>query len=202
MKHLYLSLLLCIGLFATETKAAIVTLTIDSLHQPFQVVNVSGCDTLEVINNSGYTDYFCTDTMPDGSPNGATDISPDSMIGIWGLDTSYFALNNLSLLVITHQGSPVFYHVYVTPCLTVGVDDVNNITLNLYPNPTHDKLFINSDIKIESLDIINLSGQIVYQTSLNQSSTQIDVSHLPGGAYMVKLNNDRGIISRRLVISK
>lgn len=203
MKNLYLPLILCLGLFATETKATIVTLRIDSINQPFQQVTLSECDTLKVINNSGYTDYFWTDTNSLGYPDGNTQIWPDTMIGGWGQDTSYIALSYFSLLVITHQAWPTFYHVHITPCTTVGYGNVNNTTLNLYPNPTQDKLFINSDTEIESLMIASLNGQIVYQASLNnKSTTQVDVSHLPPGNYITMIANDKGILNRRITISR
>ncbi|HTF06078.1 MAG TPA: hypothetical protein VK826_18740 [Bacteroidia bacterium] len=56
--------LLCLSLIAyTGIKGSIVSLTITNLNQPSQSLVLSGCDTLEIINTSGFTDYFATDTL-------------------------------------------------------------------------------------------------------------------------------------------
>lgn len=73
------------------------------------------------------------------------------------------------------------------------------IDINIYPNPTQDQLFIESDF-IGQLNIINSNGQNVYTNSFIRSK-QIDLSHLPNGMYQVQLIiNQKSYLQRISVI--
>lgn len=58
----------------------------------------------------------------------------------------------------------------------------NNIFI--YPNPVKEYLSINSDVEIDSVEIYNLSGQLV---SKNSNSKNILTTNLSSGVYLVKV---------------
>jgi hypothetical protein len=60
--------------------------------------------------------------------------------------------------------------------------ETNNIFI--YPNPVKDYLSINSDIEIDSVEIYNLSGQLI---SKNSISKNIQTTNLSFGVYIVKV---------------
>ena len=58
----------------------------------------------------------------------------------------------------------------------------------IYPNPTHDFLFIKSEKAFMSYQIINIQGNILSQGGLSKG-TSIDVRNLKKGNYMIRLTD-------------
>jgi len=67
--------------------------------------------------------------------------------------------------------------------------------LKLYPNPTNSILNIsNDDFSIESVQVINLQGQVLFQNKYeNQNNIVLDLSSYANGIYLVNLNNQTSI---------
>lgn len=68
-----------------------------------------------------------------------------------------------------------------------GIEE-NNRNLRIYPNPVHDILNISCDQKILSVVFYNMVGQQVLTQAINTDKATVDVSALPSGTYMVKIN--------------
>lgn len=60
---------------------------------------------------------------------------------------------------------------------------------NFFPNPTKDKLNIESDIYDNQLEIISLDGITVMNTFFKSNKETIDISNLKQGIYIIKINN-------------
>ena len=70
-------------------------------------------------------------------------------------------------------------------------------TLHIYPNPAKDELLIESgDLKIESVEIVDITGKTIQQFS---SVTTINVSHLSSGIYFVKIKTDKGELTKKVI---
>ncbi|MCL2102352.1 MAG: T9SS type A sorting domain-containing protein [Fibromonadales bacterium] len=68
------------------------------------------------------------------------------------------------------------------------------ISLNLVKN----NLRIESgELQIKNIEIVNLSGKTIYQ--FNDARNQINVSALPQGIYFVKIETDKGIVSKKII---
>jgi hypothetical protein len=79
-------------------------------------------------------------------------------------------------------------------------------SVQLYPNPVRD--YLNCIVKISeptSVDLINLTGEVVYSEKLNGKSGvinhTIDFSGLPNGVYFIRYNNSTGATSYKVVKS-
>lgn len=74
----------------------------------------------------------------------------------------------------------------IIPFYAVGVDEneANQLNPLIYPNPTTDNISIKLN-KPESVRIINMNGKVVGEFQLTQSDSQISVSNLESGEYMV-----------------
>lgn len=70
---------------------------------------------------------------------------------------------------------------------TLGTDEFNTSSFNIYPNPTTDKIFINTQHTISKVEVYDAVGKLV----INQNSPQkeINVSALTAGLYFVKMYN-------------
>lgn len=66
-------------------------------------------------------------------------------------------------------------------------ENFNNSNFLAYPNPVKDVLNLSYTSEISSVRIINMIGQEVISRNVNANSTQIDMSHLSAGAYIVNV---------------
>jgi len=76
------------------------------------------------------------------------------------------------------------------PTSNLGMDDVTLLEneIKVYPNPTNEVLTVSAEHEIISLAVYNLLGQEVMIKSINTNYTTINVSELPAGTYLVKVN--------------
>jgi len=83
--------------------------------------------------------------------------------------------------------------------MVVGDIEIKNENdINIYPNPTNDKLNVEIQEKA-TLEIINTQGQIVYTKSLTEKQNNLDLSNLVSGVYTLRIKTDRGIAIRKLI---
>ena len=73
-----------------------------------------------------------------------------------------------------------------------GIEENDDMTISVYPNPAHDKLFVNA-ANIQRVDLYNISGQLMISSTENE----INVSELNPGMYFVRVNN---IYTERVII--
>ena len=125
-----------------------------------------------------------------------------------GSNTGYvaFKIKTVSTLNIgdSFSNAAAIYFDYNDPILTNNevttiADQLSNptfeqkhIEIKLYPNPVVDQLHIklDSDLeKINSVEIYNISGQLLMVLTKGAKTASIDVSHLPSGTYLLKLNS-------------
>jgi hypothetical protein len=72
-------------------------------------------------------------------------------------------------------------------------DVTDNINMSISPNPVIDKLSINcSETSIKSIQITNITGQVLLQKALNDKQTDIDVSSLSKGLYLLSIETTDG----------
>ena len=70
---------------------------------------------------------------------------------------------------------------------TVGLDELSN-TVAIYPNPTHDFLFVEDPKLIgHHYEIIDILGKTVESNVFSQNKTRISTAHLPAGTYMLRI---------------
>ena len=90
----------------------------------------------------------------------------------------------------------------VTNTVTTSLAPLSNQTFatkqwfTIYPNPAATVLNVKSEVKINSIDVINHIGQTV-STAKNVES--IDVSLLASGVYFVRANSDRGTAVQKFI---
>ena len=98
----------------------------------------------------------------------ATDVSPWVALATSGCDTNVY--NYLATL-----SNNDFY--------------VNDSKVKVYPNPTHDFLFIDTiEKQIQKIEIFDLQGKLIKTINENKNKYQIDISNLQSATYLVKLS--------------
>ncbi|MBX7205130.1 MAG: T9SS type A sorting domain-containing protein, partial [Bacteroidia bacterium] len=74
----------------------------------------------------------------------------------------------------------------------VGIlNPVVSDNIRIYPNPTNDKLNVESDNKIAEVKIYDVTGRMVYeQSTISDSSLQINCNKFIRGIYFIKINSN------------
>lgn len=147
--------------------------------------------TLEV--TSGFDSYLWS--------NGDTEFS--TVITSGGITTT-----TVIQLNATNNGCVTIEEIQITFIACVGIDNLAEKGIYIYPNPTTGKINIrfNTEEKDIRLDIINLQGQIIYQEELrdcNQSECvkTINLSGYTKGIYIVRFSNKNFIQTAKLLIN-
>ena len=71
---------------------------------------------------------------------------------------------------------------------------------SVFPNPTKNKLSMQSIYKVKDIQIIDISGKEVLHKKINSFMSEINVEVLSPGTYILKLNTDKGIATKQVVI--
>ena len=87
-----------------------------------------------------------------------------------------------------------------------SMEETNNNEINIavYPNPANDNITISNEGEItkESIvSIFDIEGRRIMQKKFkNQNMFEIDVNMLPKGVFLIKIQTEKGIESKKLVI--
>ncbi len=77
----------------------------------------------------------------------------------------------------------------------------SNIKLNIYPNPSKGNVFVNSSEKIISISVLNILGEKVISNS-RINNNQLDLSQLNNGVYFINISTKKGVITKKIIVSK
>ena len=120
---------------------------------------------------------------------------------IAGASAPALALNNLQITDVGNYHCEALNEDFPELTLTTGIttlDVVNGLEylsnefVQIYPNPASDYLQINSEKKIEEIEIYNTLGQQVLSHKASHAvSLQLNVQHLPSGIYSIILHTEQ-----------
>jgi hypothetical protein len=89
----------------------------------------------------------------------------------------------------------------------VLVTDVSNPNaegvFSLYPNPANDRVNISSSQAMKDITVYNYVGQVVFRASLsNANTTTLNTGSYDAGIYVVRVNTEGGVVTRRVTITR
>ena len=82
---------------------------------------------------------------------------------------------------------------------TEGVSEQNGSQTVIYPNPVNDKLTVEAQEAIGTVEIYNLMGAMVYSQKNCTNKVEINTADLQSGIYFIRLTNDKVSETRRFV---
>jgi hypothetical protein len=88
---------------------------------------------------------------------------------------------------------------------SVGINEVNTVlNSTLYPNPTNGTVNIKlvDNTSEGTVSVLSLTGSMVAQTALDGNTQSIDLSALPAGAYLVRVQTSSSITTHSLLLAK
>ncbi len=104
---------------------------------------------------------------------------------------------------VTYDGWEVYYEVN-----NVGTEEMKSLgALQIYPNPANEKLNISlnkKDNRTLQIEIFSVTGSRKHMEKIEQGAgifdISIDVSSLPKGMYIVRINDGEDSVNERIVI--
>jgi hypothetical protein len=80
--------------------------------------------------------------------------------------------------------------------------NATEILLTIHPNPANNSAFIKSNVVIENINITDLSGKLIQQIKINNSSNyyQINTATLTNGFYLIQVNTNNGFLTKKLIV--
>jgi hypothetical protein len=73
-------------------------------------------------------------------------------------------------------------------------------TVRIYPNPVNDKMKIESDLPIQTLEIVSISGKVIEQIKVNAPFIELPLQ-LENGYYLVKIITETAEVVKRICVS-
>ena len=94
------------------------------------------------------------------------------------------------------QNFPESYKPVWGTCQSLGIDDLNQLDVSIYPNPTSDTVYINSSSSQLKVVVFDILGKQV----LNKPNTNsVDVSSLSKGAYFIKVSDGINTSTKKFI---
>ncbi len=85
--------------------------------------------------------------------------------------------------------------------IVLGIDELNAIQFEVFPNPSNGKFSISSEIIPKSIRVFDLSGRQVFQSNDGLSfQNDIDLGNVDTGVYLLQLEFKEGVFTKKLVI--
>ena len=192
------------------TQLATASYTVDSLNTPLRdtiLVELSPSTGTSINLNSGgiYLAVVQYDAIANGNGN------TTAPRYLFSQPINY---NKLSTIIYTGQlflggffgnnNATVRLHLkgYKTATNTTQVNLQDNISIQ--PNPATNQLTIKTNkLNLQSIQLLSLSGQVVQEThNLNRHIHQLQVNHHNNGLYFLRIQTDKGVVTKKVMILK
>ena len=140
--------------------------------------------------SNGYQPYFIEGIGPAYGPFGMLPISLEPYLGL--------------LLCVHHNDSLIYMTDPVLGCeqFVVSVPEHPDVSMKIYPNPAGNILYVEfegTDDPQGTITVTNITGVAVLTRECHEPVTQLDVSHLTPGLYVVSFRNAQGVVVRKFV---
>ncbi|TXI68054.1 MAG: T9SS type A sorting domain-containing protein [Flavobacterium sp.] len=143
------------------------------------VTAVTGWDPELGVYTGSCGTFTCVDSIDDeGTSEGETYTIVASTLGT----TYYINVGHYNGFGDSPEGP---FTIDVTT--TLSSDSFDNANFTAYPNPVKDVLNVSYTSEISSIRVINMIGQEVISKNINATSTQVDMSQLSAGTYIVNV---------------
>ncbi len=83
-----------------------------------------------------------------------------------------------------------------------GFEEVEDVNLSAFPNPTTDYVMLDIARSTEGMtyQLFNLEGELIKESEVTQSQTQVSLAAYPTGVYLLKLiNNDEELKAFKII---
>lgn len=107
---------------------------------------------------------------------------------------------------LTTNDEMMLFLIQYTTQLPLGsrVNEISSIKsqINIYPNPSHETITIESSIPFKMIQLMDMSGRLVYthNISTHKVLTKLNMNSIPEGVYFVKVEFQNGEVSTQKIV--
>lgn len=118
-----------------------------------------------------------------------------------GLETTTYTAN---LRITSNDSDNPLLIIPVTLLVELGtsINEVQQVDVNLFPNPASNQLQVTANQLIERISITDISGKAVYTVNDNRHHALLDLSFLSNGMYLIQITTNQGTYTRKLQVIK
>lgn len=125
-----------------------------------------------------------------------------------GLAGGMFISNEIVLGQVTIggmiQGTPnnILFGYELSEPSPVGLKEVTNSFVSIYPNPTNEILTIKLSLEEKNVTykLVDLTGKVILKGSLSNNLNKVDVSMIASGSYILEIESSDKIIEKQLIL--
>jgi len=85
---------------------------------------------------------------------------------------------------------------------TVGVSEIDQNGVNIYPNPSNGIVHIEMNIPISKVTVVDVKGRVLIESVLNNNTGTLNTSTLANGIYFLRIVTTSGVITKQLQVIK
>ena len=83
----------------------------------------------------------------------------------------------------------------------LGLSEQDLMAVNIYPNPSSGVVNVTSDKTIDNVQVYDLSGKRIHQTSkLSTNKTELDLSAFGKGTYVLRIETGKTVTTKKVII--
>lgn len=153
-----------------------------------------GASALEAIQNfeaTPFADRVVHSVNIGNIANGNASVSLDILNDVAG-----------NVLVMAYAAGNGFVAQKIGDKVPVGISQTNAFSFNVFPNPASSSFTVSSESKINSVIVYDITGKVCRVVNAGNYQLSIDTDGLSNGLYFIKVNAERGISSKKILIQK
>ncbi len=171
-----------------------------SVPNEFQPADINTTDhTVDIfvpVDGIDSTNIVPTFTIPDSAT-----ITIDGVPQVSGETVVDFSGDGMVTYTITAENGDAQDWV-VTLMTDESVNELFTFDVEIYPVPANDLINVVADKQIKSIRIMNVAGEVSYYKEVEAKDVKIDVENFESGIYMIQIQTDNNILTRKLQIVK
>jgi hypothetical protein len=127
--------------------------------------------------------------------------SAEDIIRIEGENAIVTRIDQDTMIVLTVTLNDLQKEFYVKVKQGNDIKEVHTNKINLYPNPSNYQFTLdNGQELMKEVSLYDVMGRKVQHLPVNAPSTTVNVSNLPNGIYVVKINTASGVLVRKVQV--
>lgn len=149
----------------------------------------------------GGDDLFYASLSSDLSDDCFVDIMFPTVSDAFTLSSQSVMKEPLTVDVGQNMSIGLFDYDLTDACQTVSTSEVEELKVNIYPNPNNGIFTIESEVASNaSASIFDITGKLIQQNIQLQGKAEIDLSHQNAGLYFIRVMDGKGAVSTHKVV--
>ena len=151
--------------------------------------------------NQTEVDYVCRGMFPNENGTDLDFSSQPTQTVTLNFSTTGFVKNNCEFVVFVQHNptKKVTQVAKIDMSSVLGIDEFNGKKISTYPNPASSYVMVLTSGK-GNLDIFDISGKLMYSTTIFNPTQVIDISGLNKGVYILRVSNSENNFTEKLVV--